>query len=351
MKNRVAECVRQIQKVKCDSFLISHPAQITYLTGFRNADGYLLLTVDKQMVFFTNFLYQEEAKKCNVWDVVISTGNIFLTIKQKSKALKLKNIGFDAKHLPFLEYRKLNEYLYCDDINFVATSDLIDEIVAIKSPEEIKCMQKAAKISLNAFSYIDEIYDSAMTEKQLSIEIEKFLKINGDNEIAFPSIIASGKNSMYPHHLANDSVLGESFLVDLGAKFQGYCADLTRLFFSDRMPSLYLQIYDIVRKAQEIAIKEVHDGVCACVIDKSVRSYLDSKGFGKYFGHGLGHGIGLSVHEWPFLNSKSEVILREGMVITIEPAIYLTGKYGVRLEEMILVKSDKGELLHGNIDR
>jgi len=191
-----------------------------------------------------------------------------------------------------------------------------------------------------------------MSEKDLRIEIERFLRLKGDIDLAFPTIVASGKNTAFPHHQSSNKKLSnEILLIDLGSKYYGYCADLTRLFFWGKIPILLRKIYDTVRKAQEIGIKKIKDGVKASAVDKAAREIIDKKGWSKYFGHGLGHGVGLCVHEPPMIGPNCNRILKEGMVVTIEPAIYLSNKFGVRLEDMVLVRKKKGEILSGNFHR
>jgi Xaa-Pro aminopeptidase len=189
-----------------------------------------------------------------------------------------------------------------------------------------------------------------MTEKDLSIETEKFLKLQADNRLAFPPVVATGQNTALPHHIPTETKLNKNFfLIDLGSMHCGYCADLTRVFFWGKISSLFKKIYDAVRLSHDSAIDKIKAGVKANEVDKAAREIIEKKGWGKYFGHGLGHGIGLAVHELPYLNRKNEEILKEGMVVTVEPAIYIKGKFGVRIENMVLVKETKGEILSGNI--
>jgi len=191
-----------------------------------------------------------------------------------------------------------------------------------------------------------------MTEKTLSVEIERFLKLKGDNETAFNTIVASGKNSSLPHHHPKEDSLGKKFfLIDLGSRHYGYCADLTKMFFWSKIPRQLRRIYDTLLSAQEASIKKIREGVPTSEIDKAARIIIEKKGWKKNFTHGLGHGVGLSVHEIPIIAPANKEILREGMVITIEPAVYFTNNFGIRIEDMVLVKKDKGEVLSGNLNR
>lgn len=351
MEQRIDKCVKKIKAKGLDSILISDPINITYLTGFRQAEGYLLLTSADETFYFTNFLYQEEAKKNKKWRAVVSNGkNIFKLISDKINSLNLKNTGFEAKNLPFLEYKVIQDNISKKQVNFVKTIDLIENLRAVKTGEEIELIKKSISITEETLEFTQEIFTRDMTEKDLSIEVEKFLKLKGDNHVAFSPIVAAGKNSACPHHIPKETELNKNFfLIDLGAKYHGYCADLTRTFFWYRMPPLFKGIYETLKKAHDSSIAKVKDGVKISLIDAAARDIISQKGWGKYFGHGLGHGVGLCVHEPPFISSKNDDVLKEGMVITIEPAVYIKGKFGIRIENMVLVKKDHGEILSNKI--
>jgi len=354
VKTRISNCTKKLKKLNLDAILITDPVNITYLTKFSAVDGYLLLVRDGRLIYFTNFLHKEAAKKIDSWELVISNNkhNIFTVIAEKIKKLNLSILGFEAKKLPFLEHETIKGYLSSAAIDFIKTMDLVEEVRMIKDKQEITCIKKSIKISEETFEFAKEIFDPVMSEKDLSIEIERFLRLRGDREVAFPSIVASGKNTVFPHHESSDKKLdNEGFLIDLGSKYCGYCADLTRVFFWGKMPLLLRKMHDTVRKAQSESIKKIRDGILASEVDAVARKIIDKKGWGKYFGHGLGHGVGLCVHEPPIIGPNCNQVLKEGMVVTIEPAIYFRDKFGVRLEEMVLVKNEKGKVLSGNVHR
>ena len=354
MKTKIRNCTKKLKKLNLDAILIADPINIAYLTDFRAIDGYLLLIQDGKLVYFTNFLYKEAAKRIKSWELVISSNkhNIFTLVAEKIKKLDLSTIGFEAKKLPLLEHKTINSYLSASAIDLIETNDFVEEVRMIKNKQEITYIKKSIQISKETFEFVKEIFDPVMSEKDLSIEIERFLRLKGDRELAFPSIVASGKNTVFPHHRSGDKKLSnEIVLIDLGSKYCGYCADLTRVFFWGKIPLLLRKIYDTVRKAQDESIKKIRDGIRASEVDKAARKIIDKKGWSKYFGHGLGHGVGLCVHEPPMIGPNCNQVLKEGMVITIEPAIYFKDKFGVRLEEMVLVKKKKGEILSGNFHR
>jgi len=346
MENRIKKCIDKLKELNCDGFVISNPTNITYLTNFREIEGYLLITRDGRLFCFTNFLYQEEAKKNKSWQVISSSGiDIFEKLAKLAKNLGLKKVGFEAKHLTYLEYKEFKSNFDRVFIEFLKTIDFIETIRSIKSSKEISFIKDSINITEEAFEFILEIYRENMTEMDLFIEVERFLKLKANN-IAFSPIVANKDNSFYPHHIPNGNFLNKDFfLVDIGAKFNNYCADITRVFLRKKMSNFVKKIFDIVKKAQELSIKKIKEGVKIKEVDLAARNYIQDKGFGKFFGHNLGHGLGLSVHELPSVGPTNEEILKENMVITIEPAIYLNNRFGIRLEDVVLVKNKGAEIL------
>ena len=354
MKQKIKNCASQLRQRNLNSLLVSNPINIAYLTGFFEDGGYLLLTADQELIYFTNFLYKETAKKIKNCRIVVNdiSGNFFKLIAEEIKRLKGKKVGFEAKNLPLLEHKTLSELLANEKIEFCQTIDLIEKMRMIKTKSEISLMTKSIQISKEAFEFAREIFNENMSEKDLSIEVERYLRLKGDNEIAFRSIVARGKNTVFPHHPPGNGKIGkEIFLIDLGSKYYGYCADLTRMFFEGKIPPLFKKIYDTVCRARDASIRKIREGVTAEEVDKAAREIIDKKGWGKYFGHGVGHGIGLSVHEPPLLRPGNNTVLKAGMVVTIEPAVYFKDSFGARVEDMVLVKKRKGEILSGDIHR
>lgn len=353
MKRRIKKCVAQLGALGLDAIVLSKPVNTSYICGFRDAEGYLLITRANELIYFTNFIYEYEAKALDIWKVVIPKGNIFKELSDTIKSLHLHRVGFEAKNISELEYSKIKQYLLGSRVELCETIDFVERIRAVKEPREISLIKKAAEISREAFDFSAEVCDRTMTEKQFNIEIEKFLRIRGCGSIAFPAVVAYGANSAMPHHVPQDSkTLTENFfLIDLGAKYYEYCADLTRVFTWGKITPFFKRIYDIVKKAQDLSIKKIRDGVTVKEVDLAARSFIEKKGFGKFFGHGTGHGVGLEVHEIPYISPRSDGVLREGMVVTIEPGIYLSKRFGIRIEDMVLVGKDKGEILSGNFCR
>ena len=345
MNKRIKTCLKALKENSLDAILLSDWANISYLSGFRKAEGYLLVTKTEGLFYFTSKLYREEAKKIKLWNTVDCNLGIFNSVSKIINRYQIKTVGFEAKKITVFEKNLLSEIL-SKTVKLVPTLDFVMKLRAVKSALEISYIKKAVEITKEALDFTAEIYDQVESEKLLSVEIEKFMRIKGDNRIAFDTIVASGKNSSLAHHSPKDTKLYKKFfIIDLGAKYYGYCADLTRVFFCGKMPPLYKKVYDTVKKAQELAVNKIRPGVRVCDVDKVARDFIDRAGWGKNFSHGLGHGVGLEVHEMPYLNGSDKTILQEGMVVTVEPAVYLKNKFGVRLEDTVLVGAKKGERL------
>lgn len=354
MNQRIKSCLELLSKYKLDAVLISAPANIKYLTAHSQPWGYVLICPKQKPIYFTSFLYQEELNSFSNFEIIVSRAgeDIFNTITKTVKKSGLNKIGFESRDLSIAEHQALEQRFEKSGIKLVATTNFIERIRAIKEPAEIKKIKQSIAMTKEALACVAEIFSPTMSEKDLSIEVERFLRLRGDNSVAFNCIVARGKNTVYPHHQPGKSKIGkEFFIIDLGSKCYEYCADLTRVFFWSKMPLLFKKIYATVKKAQELSIQRIKDGAKASSVDKAARDYIESKGWGKYFGHGVGHGVGLEVHEQPFLSPGNNQILKQGMVVTIEPAIYFKDKFGIRIEDMILVKKNKGEILSGDIAR
>jgi len=279
--------------------------------------------------------------------MLIYDSGVFKFIATRIRKMGLKKVGFEAKAIPYAEHAEFKKNLENKDIDFVHTSDLIANLRMIKNAWELKLISKSVKITEEAFSFFQDFIYEGLTEKFIAIELEKFTKIKSDLELAFPPVVASGQSSAQPHYSPQDNKIrrNQPILIDLGSKYCGYCSDLTRVFFLSKMPNYLKRIIDIVKKAKQLSIDKIREGVKIKEIDKAARSYIEKKGYGKFFGHSLGHGVGLEVHELPGVNSRNEAFLEEGMVFTVEPAIYIPGKFGIREESMVLVKKRKAEIL------
>ncbi|MFO8052763.1 MAG: M24 family metallopeptidase [Candidatus Omnitrophota bacterium] len=345
MKKRINNLLQAIKKNSLDGFITKNAADINYLTGIDKAEGWLLISANHKLIFFTTRIYAKTTTNLSCLKIVVIKKDFKEALVRKVKKLKLKKIGFSKQKITLANYQKINKAFNLKNIDLISSRPLISNLRIKKDKSEIKLIKKAASVSLEAFDYAKEIFSQTMTEKDLAIELERFLKIKSDNKIAFPTIVASDKNTVCAHHSPKETLINNFFLIDLGAMHCGYCADLTRIFFWGKMPSLFQKVHDTIKKAHATAISKIKEGKKASEIDKVAREIIEKSGFGKYFLHGLGHGVGLEVHEPPYLGPNQDNILKEGMVVTIEPGIYYKNQFGIRLESMVAIKSKSCEVL------
>jgi Xaa-Pro aminopeptidase len=334
--------------------LVSEPANIAYLSGSWKIEGYLLISETCEPKFFTNPIYTQEVKKIfGFTPIITGLGESILSLVAKHlSSYRGKRVGFESRHISYSEYKAISSYLINKNIELVPSVGVLENLRLIKDKNEIVKIKKSISISLEAFSYAKEIRSEKMSEKDLAIEIDKFLRLKGDDELAFKTIVAAAQNAALPHHTPGEDTLDKkNVLIDLGSKYYGYCADLTRVLICSKMPLLFRKMYDTLLKAQSAAIRKIRPGAKVSDVDKAARQVIEKCGWGKNFVHGLGHGIGLSVHEEPFIGPKNKNCLQEGMVVTIEPAIYIQNKIGFRIEDMVLVTSSNAEVLSSNGNR
>jgi len=340
-----------LEKNKLDALLVSKNANITYLTNYLSRESYLLVS-KKQNIYFTDSRYNEEAKRIlKECAVVQYNGSFYKTISEACNKLKIKHIGFEERFLPFAEYSKIEEGLN-SSINFAPTHSLIEELRITKNEEELKKIRTAAKITVKTLRFVRELIKPGMKEIELAGHIEHFIRHNGAWGAAFEIIVASGPNSSFPHHITSQKKLknNEPVLIDMGIDFEGYKSDLTRVFFLGKMNSLFRRIYDVVLAAHDVAITKIKPGVKSQEIDATARDLISKEGFGEFFGHSLGHGVGLEVHESPVISPRSNETIKESMVFTVEPGIYLPERFGVRFEDTVIVTKKGCEVLNGPLN-
>jgi Xaa-Pro aminopeptidase len=350
---RIQKTYAKLAQENLDGLIISSPANTSYLTNFTSRDSYFLIS-KKANVYITDSRYIEEAKKNLRGPTLIKkvNGSVFKIIADACIGLGLKRIGFEEKYLSFAEHKKIKQELNKRG-DLIPTYGLVEELRQIKTAEELEKIKKAIQIAIKAFKFIKDFIVPGKKEVEVAGELERFIRYNGAGGSAFDIIVASGPNSSFPHHMTSQRKLknNEPVLVDLGVDYMGYKSDLTRVFFLGKISPAVKKIYDIVRKAQDKAIKNIKPAVQMYKIDTAARQYITQKGCGGFFGHNLGHGIGLEVHEGPRISPKVKGILKQDMVFTVEPAIYLPGKFGIRLEDIVLVTKKGCNVLSGSLSK
>ena len=345
MTTRLSSLRASFPSFKINALLVTHDVNIRYLTGFPASESWLLVTA-KKAFYITDFRYVLEAKKgLKEVQVVQYSHSFFQTTLDVAKSEKVKVVGLDERHISAYSFRRL-KVLAGKGVKFKAADSLVEALRSIKDEGEISLIRKAIKINAQGFRYIHPFIKPGVSEQELLWKLEDFIRAQ-KVAFAFPPIIASGPNAAFPHARVSERKVrrGEPLLIDLGIRLNGYNSDLTRMFFLGTMSHSLRKVLSLIRGAQEEAFKVIRPGIEAKVVDAAARGYLAKHGLARYFGHSLGHGVGLDVHEDPRISQKSGAILQEGMVITVEPGVYFPNKYGVRLEDMVLVTKTGCEVL------
>ena len=347
LKNRLQKLRQRLAEKKIDAILISQPENRYYLSGFDGSSGYLLIT-PQSTILATDFRYLEQAKtQAPDYEIFPITNDIADWFPKLITELGLKRLGFEAGHVTFALHRKLTDILKPPQLKLVPLNGLVESLRAIKEPEEIEFITKAAEITDNAFAYIEEMIHIGMSEKEVAWEIEKFLRENGSETIPFDVIVASGPNSALPHAKPSPRTIrsGEPVIIDMGARCGGYSSDLSRTIGPGTQDDTFSKMYNAVLGAQLAALAIIKEGMTGEQADTLARTVIEQAGYGQAFGHGLGHGLGLASHESPRLGPNSAELLTSGMVFTVEPGVYLTGWGGVRIEDVVVMENGKPRVI------
>lgn len=327
-------------KAKIDAFVFTGESNRFYFTQFETSFGAVIVS-EKRNVFITDFRYETEARdKVVGFDIIISTySELYDKIAQVLKDVGAKTVGYEDT-MSVGEYNVLKSAL--KDFKLKVATDIIAAKRAVKTDEEIELIKTAQGIAERALARAISHAKVGMTERELMAEINYGMVTGGADKYSFDTIVAFGANSAQPHHHTDDTKLGKDdlILVDMGAKYKGYCSDMTRTFCLGDPGEQLVGIYNIVKEAQEYAIKFAKAGMTCNDVDSLAREYIAANGYGDNFGHSFGHGVGIDIHEDPRVGANSDIVLRPNMVITAEPGIYVPGLGGVRIEDMLVVKED-----------
>ncbi len=335
---------RKLHKLGINGILITDLVNLRYLTGFTGSSGVLIIT-QKHAIFVTDFRYQEQAKQeIRGFEIRIERAERVNEIKKICEEYGIKKLGFEDHSVNYRLYKKLLR----SKIRPHALTDIVESLRLIKSGKELSCIKTAVKRAETAFKKLQPFIRAGATEQKLAVRLEGLLKEEGCKIIPFGVIVASGLMSALPHAKPTNRILrkGDLIIFDWGGEYEGYYSDMTRtVVLESKNIGKQKELYSIILEAQERAIKTVKAGMKAAVIDAAARNYIKQKGYGNYFGHGTGHGVGLAVHEKPIISWRSEDMVENGMVFTIEPGVYLPGFGGVRIEDMVIVRKNNAEAL------
>lgn len=328
-----------------EALLIIKPENRQYISGFRGTTAMLLIT-EKKALLITDFRYLEQAQvQAPFFEVIQSAQASFETLVRLIRENNIKKLGFEGDFLTYKQYKELGEEL--SGVELVSLVGIVEELRMIKNLQEVTQIKKAVDLADKAFEHILGYLKPGISEQDVALELEYYMKKNGAEKLSFDSIIASGPRSSLPHGVASSRVLewGDFVKMDFGCVYQGYCSDMTRTVVLGEASSKQREIYQIVLAAQLAALEALAPGRTGKEMDSIARKIITDKGYGENFGHGLGHGVGLEIHEKPALAFRDETILQPGMVVTIEPGIYLSGWGGVRIEDLAIITSTGKEIL------
>lgn len=354
MNSRITSLQEKLLENRLDSLFVSSQPNVTYLTGFNGLspnerEGFLFVTLHHAylLTFPTYFeLYKKGGENFTSLNITAEKRihNHLLNVIDKEK---IKSVGFEEDSLTVSELNSLERKL---GKKLTPTNGLVEELRKVKDLSEIAAIKKAADLADKTFDFIKKKIKNGISEKELALEIEFFIKRNG-GENAFDPIVAFDENSAIPHHMSNNKkhmTNNSLILLDFGAKIDGYCSDMTRVIFWGTPDNKKKKIYDTVLASQEKALSLMKAGVNGEDIDRAAREVIIAAGFTPY-PHGLGHGVGLQIHESPRMKENYPQILPKNSVITVEPGIYIPGFCGVRIEDLVVLKNNGVEILSKSI--
>jgi Xaa-Pro aminopeptidase len=327
-----------------DAYIVLDRSNTFYLTGFTGTFSILLIG-NRAAYFITDFRYIERVRAHLAgFTIVLSKRNHERTVARIARRKSWKRIGFEET----ITYGDLERLRNADRrLQLQCARGMIEALRIKKDQAELLSIRKAAATCDAVFARIRPLLRPGTAEKQIERKIRTTIERLGGQSEAFPTIVASGPNSSMPHYETGSRTLqkGDLVTIDLGVRLDGYCSDITRTFFIGSASREQRRIYEVVLEAQKRALEGIKPGVAATQADRLARSFIVQSGYGKFFGHGLGHGVGIDIHEPPYLRQEDKTLLYPGMVITIEPGIYIPGKMGVRIEDLAVVTDIGCEVL------
>jgi Xaa-Pro aminopeptidase len=352
MTGRLKRLFPSFNKPRIDALLVSSWPNVTYLSGFKATESMILVS-PKGLVFITDSRYVQQARdEARGFDIRLrDKKSVMDIIAHFMKTWRVRRLGFEAPIVSYSFYNALAKRVGKDKL--VPTGNLVEALREIKDDTELALMRRSVGIAVKGLRYIREIARPGMKERDLQGRLEHYTKYLGSEKPAFDIIIAAGERASMPHCQSNETRLknNDLVLVDMGVVVGGYHSDLTRPIFLGKMSPLHKKIFDIVWEAQRAGIRKAGPGVTCREVDKACRDFIEKRGYGKQFGHSTGHGVGLEVHESPVVSSRSDTVLKPGMVITVEPGVYLPGKFGIRIEDMVLITKNGNEVLTRDLDK
>jgi Xaa-Pro aminopeptidase len=345
LNQRLSKLRKSMAEWNLDAMLVSSAENRRYLSGFSGSAGVLVIKPD-QAVLITDFRYFEQvAREAPDFRLAKIETKLADRLPGLLAELGVKRLGFESEHVTVAQHQEWTNAT--GDVEWLPTKELVERIRAVKEEEEIQALRGSAALTDAAFAHLLEVIHPGMTETQVAWEIEAYMRAHGASKVAFDLIVAAGPNGALPHARPGSHIIqeGEPIVVDIGCVLDGYCSDMTRTFSLGEPSAHYLEVWQIVLSAQEAVEAAIQAGMTGIEADTLARHVIEGAGYGEQFGHGLGHGVGLAVHERPRASRLSEDVLEAGMSLTVEPGIYLPGEFGVRLEDLVVIRPEGIEIL------
>ena len=357
VEKRIDALRTEAQSRNIDTLMVLTAENRYYLSGYTGEDtqfdesaGALFISADN-LILATDSRYNLQAEsEAPLYEVVCYREGLATKLPEILKTLGTQTLGFEGARLSVYQYNQIKEKLESAKmrVELMAADSIFETFRVVKEEQEIKKIKDALGLAESVFeNFIDSIYPG-MTEHDAAWTMEKNMREAGAQSLAFPTITASGPNSALPHAIPGERAfqVGEPILFDWGARLNEYCSDISRTVIIGQPDITFNKVYLTVRNAQKMAIEAIKSGVSSKAVDNIARKYIESQGFKGKFGHGLGHGVGIGIHEAPRLSPLKDTMLQTGMVVTVEPGIYLPEWGGVRIENMVVVRDDGAEVLN-----
>ncbi len=356
ISKRIEKIQAGLRRKKIDAILITEPHNRRYLSGYSAPDhdigessGALLIPARRSPLLFTDFRFKIQAEsEVDGLEVMLYTKGLLPLLQQLLPELEVSTLAFESHYTLHSVFEKMQTMAEKFSITLAPMDGLVEKMRVIKDGTEIDKIRRSVLLNEEVFQEIYTTITPGQTEIDIALAVEATMRKKGAESPSFDTITATGKRSALPHAVPGLVRIKKNkpLMIDMGLILDGYCSDMTRTFVPKKASKKYLKIHRLVRKAQLAATKAIRAGISAAAIDKIARDIITDGGYGKHFGHALGHGVGLAVHEEPRLSSRNRKFLRAGMVVTVEPGIYLPGWGGIRLENMVVVRKDDCEVLN-----
>ncbi len=348
---RIRRVRSELQQKQLDGLLVSQPENRRYLSGFTGSAGFLIIS-QRETFLLSDFRYMTQGpQQAPEYEFVkVERGFPKRGLKPILERVTGRRIGFEAADMTVSGHAAWLEGIKDSGLpaELVATENLVEGLRAVKDEQELAIIAEAVRIVDDAFAKLRETIRLGMTERDVAWRLEQLVREEGAEALSFPTIIASGPNAAKPHHGVSNREIqaGEPIVCDFGAKYEGYCSDITRTICIGQPDAKFNEIYELVLKAQLTAELRILPGIEAKVGDQYARDVISQAGYGEQFGHGLGHGVGLQVHEAPTMGPSGELKLAPAMTVTVEPGVYLPEWGGVRIEDICFVRHNGLEVVN-----